>query len=86
MFFTAFVPDDVLATVNVTIGGFTQSVSAAVPGIFHSSVPFGDVGDGTVSVAVSVSDGTEIGPVVGERITAECVDGNVHWNAWVGGS
>ncbi|KIW68351.1 hypothetical protein PV04_04304 [Phialophora macrospora] len=86
VFFTAFVADNAVATVNVTIGGATQSIMADTPGIFHSSVPFNDIGDGTVSVAVSADDGTEIGPVTGAAITTNCVGGNVNWNAWVGGS
>lgn len=86
VFFTAFVPDDAIATVNVTIGGTMQSATAPAPGIFHSSVPFGNIGDGSVSVAVSGSDRTEVGPVSGEAITRECIGGMVNWNAWVGGS
>jgi hypothetical protein len=86
VFFTAFVPDHVTATVNVTIGGSSLSATATSPGIFHSSLPFNDLGDGTVLVSVSGSDGSEIGPVEGVKITTDCVDGNVNWNAWVGGS
>ncbi|KAH0840502.1 glucan endo-1,3-alpha-glucosidase agn1 [Fonsecaea pedrosoi] len=71
VFFTAFVPDTALATVNVTIGGSTQTVSATNPGIFHSSVPFNDM-TGDVTVAVTASDGTEIGPVNGAPISAAC--------------
>ncbi|KAJ9617013.1 Glucan endo-1,3-alpha-glucosidase agn1 [Cladophialophora chaetospira] len=86
VFFTAFVPDTAIATVKVTIGGTTQSVTASQPGIFHSSVPFGQIGNGTVSVSVSASDGTKIGPVGGAPITSNCAGGTVNWNAWVGGS
>ena len=63
VFFTAFVPDNAVATVNVTVGGSMQSLTAPAPGIFHSSVEYGNIGDGTVSIAVSASDGTEIGPM-----------------------
>ena len=86
IFFTAFVPDHAVATVNVTIGGSMQSVTATTPGIFHSSVPFNDIGDGSVLIAVSASDGTELGPISGAPITRDCIGGNVNWNAWVGGS
>ena len=79
-------PDDAVATVNVTVGESHQSVTAKAPGIFHGSVPYDDIGDGSVSVAVSATDGTEIGPVLGAPITTDCVNGNVNWNAWVGGS
>ncbi|OAL33162.1 hypothetical protein AYO20_07644 [Fonsecaea nubica] len=85
VFFTAFVPDTALATVNVTIGGLTQTVSATTPGIFHSSVPFNDM-TGDVTVAVTASNGTEIGPVNGAPISAACAGADVNWNAWVGGS
>ena len=79
-------PITAVAIVNVTIGGSMQSVTAANPGIFHASVPFGDIGDGSVSIAVRASDGTEIGPVSGATISTDCTDGKVNWNAWVGGS
>ncbi|KIW92519.1 uncharacterized protein Z519_06366 [Cladophialophora bantiana CBS 173.52] len=85
VFFTAFVPDTGVATVNVTIGGSTQTVSAGTPGIFHSNVPFADL-TGDVTVSVTTSDGTEIGPVNGAPITTDCPGGNINWNAWVGGS
>jgi hypothetical protein len=80
------VPDNAIATVNVTIGATTRSATANLPGIFHSSIPFDNIGDGSVSLTVSASDGTEIGPVFGARISADCAGGNVNWNAWVGGS
>ncbi|EXJ70062.1 murein transglycosylase [Cladophialophora psammophila CBS 110553] len=85
VFFTAFVPDTAVATVNVTIGGSTQTVSAGTPGIFHSNVPFADL-TGDVTVSVTTSDGTETGPVNGAPISTDCPGGNVNWNAWVGGS
>ncbi len=86
VFFTAFVSNSAIATVRVTIGGQTQSVTAKTAGIFHSSVPFNNIGNGSVSVSVNATDGTKIGPITGASITNNCVNGNVNWNAWVGGS
>ena len=86
IFFTAFVPSSATATVKITIGGGSPiTVTATSPGIFHSSVPFnGQTGD--VSVSVTASDGTSLGPVSCPAITTDCQNGNVNWNAWVGGS
>ena len=84
VFFTAFMPSSVRATVSVTIGGnMPRTVTATSPGIFHSSLPFNGQ-QGTVTISVSGSDGSTIGPVRGAAITSQCT--NVNWNAWVGGS
>ena len=86
VFFTAFVPSTATATVQVTIGSSAAvSVTASAPGIFHSSVPFNG-NTGTVSISVSATDGTSLGPVQGPAITTSCTNGDVNWNAWVGGS
>jgi len=86
VFFTAFVPSGATATVEVTIGGNAQNVTASAPGIFHSSVPFNG-NSGNVSVTVSTDDGsTNLGPVDCPAISSDCPSGNVNWNAWVGGS
>lgn len=84
IFFTTFVPSSVTATVSVTIGeGSPQTVAASSPGVYNSSVPFSGQ-TGNVTVSVSGSDGSTIGPVEGAAITSQCQ--NVNWNAWVGGS
>ena len=87
IFFTAFVPSSNTATVTVKIGdNAARSVTASAPGIFHSSIPF-DGQTGTVVIsATSNNGGPSLGPVTCPAITTNCVNGNVKWNAWVGGS
>lgn len=86
IYFTAFVPSSATATVHVTIGNNAPvTVTAPAPGIFHSSVPFNGQ-TGTVVISVTASGINQIGPVTCPAITTACNNGNVNWNAWVGGS
>ena len=86
IFFTAFVPSSVTATVHITIGdNQATSVTASSPGIFHSSIPFNGQ-TGTVNIWYTGSDGSSISPVACPAITTDCQNGKVNWNAWVGGS
>jgi hypothetical protein len=72
--------------VHVSIGGVSSPPQVATStGVFHGSVPQGDQ-IGAVVVSAELDDGTILGPVSGAEISAECANGKVNWNAWVGSS
>ncbi|KAL1297531.1 hypothetical protein AAFC00_006103 [Neodothiora populina] len=82
--FAIFTPSK--ATVTVTVGGVALPVqTATAAGLFHGSVQYGSA-RGAVVVSASMSDGSTMETAAGPDITDSCTDGNVNWNAWVGGS
>ncbi|KZF20390.1 glycoside hydrolase family 71 protein [Xylona heveae TC161] len=73
------------ADVTLQIGDNQPTyLRAMTSGVNHFSVSFnGQTGAVTASVS---RNGQSVASVTGPEITDACEDGNVNWNAWVGGS